>query len=109
MPNISRSKDSQTLKFGQLIDCNTRSIFPEKSCTKCAGETIPRPFSKKSILSISLDQYFKVLQFAMILCQVEGYLKISKLSSRLLAFTSNKVFLKNKKRSGISSPTSFSA
>ena len=24
-----------------------RNIFPEKSYTKCGGETIPRPFSKK--------------------------------------------------------------
>ena len=38
-----------------------RNIFVEKSYTKCAGETIPRPLSKKSKLSISLDQYRKVL------------------------------------------------
>ena len=30
-------------------------------CTKYGKETIPRPFSKKSKLSISLDQYSKVL------------------------------------------------
>ena len=38
-----------------------RNIFVEKSYTKCAGETIPRPLSKKSKLSISLDQECKVL------------------------------------------------
>ena len=38
-----------------------RNIFVEKSYTKCAGETIPRPLSKKSKLSISLAQYCKVL------------------------------------------------
>ena len=38
-----------------------RNIFVEKSYTKYAGETIPRPLSKKSKLSISLDQYCKVL------------------------------------------------
>ena len=38
-----------------------RNIFVEKSYTKCAGETIPRLLSKKSKLSISLDQYCKVL------------------------------------------------
>ena len=43
------------MKFGQLIEYN-RNIFVEKSYTKCAGETIPRPLSKKSKLSISLDQ-----------------------------------------------------
>ena len=55
-PNISRSKGNQTMKFDQLIEYNMRNIFIEKSYTKCAGETIPRPLSKKSKLGISLDQ-----------------------------------------------------
>ena len=49
------------MKFGQLIEYNMRNIFVEKSYTKCAGETIPRPLSKISKLSISLDQQCKVL------------------------------------------------
>ena len=44
------------MKFGQLIEYNMRNIFVEKSYTKCAGETIPRPLSKKSKLRLSLDQ-----------------------------------------------------
>ena len=56
LPNISRTKGSQAMRYGQLIVYNTRNIFVEKSCTKCAGETIPRPLSKKSKLNISLDQ-----------------------------------------------------
>ena len=56
LPNISRSKSNQTMKFGQLIEHNMRSIFLEKLYTKCDGKTIPRPFSKKSKLSISMDQ-----------------------------------------------------
>ena len=60
-PNISRSKGNQTMKFDQLIQYNMRNIFVEKSCTKYAGETIPRPLSKKPKLSISLDQSCKVL------------------------------------------------
>ena len=47
------------MKFGQLIEYNMRNIFVENSYTKCGGETIPRPFSKKSKLSLSLD--FKIL------------------------------------------------
>ena len=47
MSNISRSKDNQTMKFGQLIECNMRNIFLEKSYTKCGGETSPRHFSDK--------------------------------------------------------------
>ena len=53
LPNISRSKDNQTMKFGQLVKYNMRNISVEKSYTKCGGETIPRPFSKKSKLSFS--------------------------------------------------------
>ena len=56
LPSISRSKGNQTLKFGQSTEDNMRNIFLEKSNTKCGGEFIPRPFSKKSKLSISLDQ-----------------------------------------------------
>ena len=56
LPSISRSKDNQTMKFDQLIEYNMRNIFVEKLYTKCARETIPRPLSKKSKLSISLDQ-----------------------------------------------------
>ena len=55
LPNISRSKGNQTVKFGQLIECNMRKIFTEKSYTKCNGETSPRAFSEKLKLSISLD------------------------------------------------------
>ena len=55
-PNISRSKGNQTIKFGQLKECNLIKFFLEKSYTKCGGETSPRPFSEKLKLSISLDQ-----------------------------------------------------
>ena len=44
------------MKFGQLMEYNMRSIFVEKSYTKCARETVPRPLSKKPKLSLSLDQ-----------------------------------------------------
>ena len=44
------------MKFGQLIECNIRKIFLEKSYTICDGETSPRPFSEKLKLSMSLDQ-----------------------------------------------------
>ena len=56
LPNISRSKGNQTLKFGQLTEYNMRNIFLEKSYAKYGGETSPRPFSEKSKLSISLYQ-----------------------------------------------------
>ena len=43
------------MKFRQLIECDMRHNFLKESYTKCGGETIPRPFQKKSKLSISLD------------------------------------------------------
>ena len=58
--NISGSKGNQTIKFGQLMEYNIGNIFLENSYTKCSGKTIPRSFSKKSKLSISLDQQSKV-------------------------------------------------
>ena len=48
------------MKLDQLLEFNMRNNFQKKSFTKCGGETIPRPFSKKSKLSISLNQYPKV-------------------------------------------------
>ena len=44
------SHEVKAMKFGQLIEYNMRNIFVEKSYTKCAGETIPRPLPKKSKL-----------------------------------------------------------
>ena len=55
------------MKFDQLIEYHLRNIFLEKSYTKCVRETIPRPFLKKSKLSISLDQYSKVLYILFLL------------------------------------------
>ena len=61
LSNILSSKGNWRMKFGQLIEYNMRIIFLEKSYTKCGRKTIARPFSKKSNLSISLDQLSKVL------------------------------------------------
>ena len=67
LPNISRSKGNQTIKFGQLIEYNIRNIFIEKSYTKCVKVTSPRPFSGKLKLRISLHQ------FDFIISQVKDY------------------------------------
>ena len=68
MSNILKSKGKQAMKFGQLTEYNMRNTFIEKSCTKCTGETIARLLSKKSKLSISLDQYCQFLKFVSIVC-----------------------------------------
>ena len=46
-PYISRSKDNQKIKVGQLIEYNVTNIFLEISFAKCGVETSYRPFSKK--------------------------------------------------------------
>ena len=74
LTNISRSKSNQTMKFGQLIEYNMKNISLGKSYTKWGGDSIPRPFSKKSKSSITLDQQSKVLHsLFFIVYHVEDY------------------------------------
>ena len=57
------------MKFSQLIEHNMRSNFLENLYTKYGGETIPRPFSEKLKMNMSLDQQSKVLhKFVFIVC-----------------------------------------
>ena len=98
-----------TLKFGQLIEYSMRNIFLEILCTKCVRETSPRAFFKKSKLNLSLDQQSEVsCSLLLFYVQGEDHHKIVKLMYELLAFSSFKVFLKKKKKSGTSLPVSFS-
>ena len=46
LPNISRSKDNQTMAFDKLIEFNLRNVFLEKSYAKCGLETCLEPFLK---------------------------------------------------------------
>ena len=46
LPNISRSKGNQIMKFGQLIEYNMTSIFLEKSQKQFDGKLVPDPFIK---------------------------------------------------------------
>ena len=49
LTNISQGKDNQAMKPRQLIENNLRNNFLGKPHPKRVGETISRPFSKKSI------------------------------------------------------------
>ena len=49
------------MKFGQLVEHNMRNIFLEKSYTQYGGVAGPRPFYKKSKLTISLDEQSEML------------------------------------------------
>ena len=43
-PNISQSKDNQTIKIGQLIEYNKRYIFLQKLCENEVGRLVPDLF-----------------------------------------------------------------
>ena len=43
LPNISRSNDNQTMKFGQLIEYDVRNSFFQKSCRDSGRKTSLRP------------------------------------------------------------------
>ena len=45
-PYISRSKDNQTVKIGQLIEYNMRKIFLEKSSPNVVEKLVQNPFLK---------------------------------------------------------------
>ena len=64
------------MKFDQLIEYNIRHIFLEKSYTNCGGETFHIPFSEKSELSISLNQFqiYSLFLLYANLRTIEGYL-----------------------------------
>ena len=47
LPNISRSKGNQAIKFSHLIAYKVRNIFLQKSCRKFDRKTSPRPSFKK--------------------------------------------------------------
>ena len=69
-----------------------RNIFLKKSYTKCVGETV-RPISKKSKMSMSLDQQSEVLYSLLLYyVQVEHCQSLLKLRYLPLAFTLYKAF-----------------
>ena len=74
------------MRFGQLLKYNIRNIFIETLFTKCGRETIPRPFSKRSKLSISLDQYSKVLYTFFYCLSSWGLLKVIETKLQITCF-----------------------
>ena len=45
LPNIS-SKSNQTMKFGQVMECNVRNNFLKKIYRACGGKLVEDPFIK---------------------------------------------------------------
>ena len=56
LPNISRSKGNQAIKFSHLIAYKARNIFLQKSCMKCDRETSATPpfffFKKRALCEV---------------------------------------------------------
>ena len=54
LPNISKSKDNQAIKFGELIDYSMRIFVPQKSCRKWGREASSRSFCvfKKALCKV---------------------------------------------------------
>ena len=44
MPNIPRNKDNQTMKYGQLIECNVRNSFLKNHAENEARRLVPHLF-----------------------------------------------------------------
>ena len=62
LPNISRSKGIQAIKFVELIECNKRNIFLENHAENEAGRLVPDLFFfkkkhevKASVLQLSFN------------------------------------------------------
>ena len=49
LPNISRSKGIQTMKFGQLIEHDIRNIFLKSHTQNVVEKLFPDPFLKNQI------------------------------------------------------------
>ena len=49
------SQEAKAMSFGQLIGNNMRNIFLEKSYTNCGQKLFPKPFFKKSKLSMWIN------------------------------------------------------
>ena len=104
------SQNIKAIRQWNLVLYNMGNIFLWKLCTKCGGESIPRPFSKRTQTWayhwINNLTFYAVCFYCMLKWQ---YRTILKLSCWPLAFTSFIAFSKNRKRSKTSLYGSFSA
>ena len=66
LPNISKSKSHQAMKFDQWI--KMRNTFLEKSYIKFGAEVSPRPFCEKS-KAIVWELCYRVFSFV----KIKGY------------------------------------
>ena len=85
------------MKFNQLIKYVKRNIFLKSHTQNVVEILFSDPFSKNQNWAYFWINSVKFYIDCFIVCQVEDYQKILKLSCRSLAFTSYKAFLKTKR------------
>ena len=109
MPDISRSKDNQTLKFGQLIEYNMRNIFLKCHARNVVEKVIPDSFLKNQNWAYYLwINSLNSMPFVFIVWQSRGLPKHVETKVLTTCFY-HRAFFKNKKRSETSFPILFSA
>ena len=87
LPNISRSKTNQTMKFSQLIEYNMGKFIFKNHTQNVVENYSQTLFQKIKFDHISGSLAYSFTPFVLIVYQVEGYRNILKLSCRHLAFT----------------------
>ena len=105
MPNISRNKDNQTMKFCPLLEYKMRNIFIEKSYKK----SVPCPFLKNINWAYLWINSQNLCDLRFYCYPSWNYQILLKVRVRQLAFTSYKPFKISKVLSWFSLPVSFSA
>ena len=83
LPNISRAKVIRQWNLIKSIEYKMKSIFLEKSCTKCGGKTIFHTFLLKIIIEhIWGSTIWNVIRFVFIVCRgLPKYIKIKVLTT----------------------------
>ena len=92
LSNVSRSKGNETMKFGQLKSLTSEILFFKNHTQNVVEKPFWDPFLKNQNWAYLRVNSLKYIQFVFIVCQVESYRNILKLSCRPLALTPHKTF-----------------
>ena len=89
LPNTSRSKDNQTIKFGQLIEYNMRNISFKNHPQNMVKKLVQNPFIKNQNWAYLWINSLKYYSLFLLYIKVEVYQNVLKLRSQL-TFTCSK-------------------
>ena len=110
MANISRSKENQSTKFGQLIECDITKIFLKNHTQNMVKKLVPDPFLKNwnwAYLWINSLKFYTVCFYCMASWGLSKYIdtKLQTTCSHLIL----SFFLNTKRGLELTLPASFSA